>query len=120
MISAGQWLVILAGVAAGALGGILLKVGATELPVGATPLEWLGAVALNWKLVAAVILYLIPLVLWIHLLRVMDVSLLQPLLALVYVVTPVLAWALLGERVSLVRMAGIGVVIVGVIIIARS
>jgi drug/metabolite transporter (DMT)-like permease len=120
LINAGQWLVILVGVTAGAFGGILLKIGATELPVAASPFEWMRAVVLNWKLALAVVLYVIPLLLWIHLLRVMDISLLQPVLALVYVVTPVLAWVILGERVSLMRMAGIAVVMVGVVIIARS
>jgi drug/metabolite transporter (DMT)-like permease len=119
-VSAGQWVLILIGVASSAVGGILLKVGAMELPAGATSLQLLLAAALNWKLALAIVLYLVPLVLWMHLLRVLDISLLQPMLALVYVVTPLLAWAVLGERVSSLRMAGIGVVILGVVIIARS
>ena len=49
-----------------------------------------------------------------------PVSQAYPLLSLGYVLNAVLAWWLLGEAVTAVRMAGIGVIIVGVVLVVRS
>ena len=68
----------------------------------------------------AVVLYVIPLGFWIYLLRFVPISWLQPIFSLTYVLTPLLALAFLGEPVPPARWIGIGVIIVGVFLVARS
>ena len=48
------------------------------------------------------------------------VSIAYPMLSIGYAVNAVAAYYLLGEPVTPVRMAGIGVIIVGVFMVARS
>jgi multidrug transporter EmrE-like cation transporter len=42
------------------------------------------------------------------------------MLSIGYVINAALAWWLFGEAVGMQRLAGIGVIIIGVIIVARS
>ena len=120
MLSLSQWSMIVAGIASGALGGILLKMGATELRGDISPLEFAIAGFTNGKVLLAMLLYFLPVLIWLRLLRTIDISLLQPILALVYAVTPFLAWLLLDERISGMRIVGIAVVLLGVGIVSRS
>jgi multidrug transporter EmrE-like cation transporter len=49
-----------------------------------------------------------------------QVSIAYPMLSVGYVVNAIAAWYLFGEAVSLTRLLGIGVIILGVFILARS
>ena len=120
MLSLAQWWMIAVGIFTGAFGGILLKSGATELRGDLSPLEFAIAGLTNWKVLLALLLYFLPVLIWLKLLRTVDISMLQPILALVYAVTPFLAWLLLDERISGVRVIGIAVIFVGVAIVSRS
>jgi len=42
------------------------------------------------------------------------------MLSLGYVVTAFIAWAFMGEAVNAMRISGIGIIIVGVFLVARS
>lgn len=66
------------------------------------------------------ILQMIPLVSWVVLLKYMPLTKLQPMIALTYVVTPVLAVLFLGEHVGTLRMAGIGLIVLGVVLVSAS
>jgi len=48
------------------------------------------------------------------------VSIAYPMLSIGYVVNAVAAWALFGELLSAMRLTGIGIIIVGVYVLARS
>lgn len=102
-----------------AAGGILLKLGAMQLPPLHSIID-LFAIFLNWRIMAGLSLYFIPAVIWILLLRKVELSLLQPLMSMVYVVTPLLAVYYLGEHVSVLRWTGIGVIVIGVVIVSKS
>lgn len=101
------------------VGGVFLKAGATRLPPINGVLD-LCAIFMNWRILAGLALYFIPAVLWILLLRKVDLSLLQPLMSIVYVITPLLAFYFFKEHVSILRWTGIGVIIIGVTLISRS
>jgi drug/metabolite transporter (DMT)-like permease len=64
--------------------------------------------------------YGLSVLVWVVGLSRVPVSQAYPLLSLGYVVNAVLAWWLLGEAVTAVRMAGIGVIIVGVVLVVKS
>ncbi|MBS0580439.1 MAG: EamA family transporter [Proteobacteria bacterium] len=64
--------------------------------------------------------YGLSLIVWIVGLSRVPVSQAYPLLSLGYVLNVGLAWWLLGELPNLQRTAGIGVILAGVVLVARS
>lgn len=120
MITPLQFFLVLIGVAFGAVGSICLKLGA----VGINYRSGLGSaflqMALSPYVVIGLFLYVVPTFLWIYLLKSLPLSLLQPILALTYVVTPLMAMSLLSESISPMRWFGIATIIVGVCLVARS
>jgi multidrug transporter EmrE-like cation transporter len=59
-------------------------------------------------------------VVWILALSRVEVSIAYPLLSVGYVVNAIAAYYLFGEAVTPMRMIGIGVIILGVFLVARS
>ena len=114
------------------LTGVLLNAGAQLLLKAGTNV--LGVITLTrenwfetfWRMgtqgffVAGVVFYMVSLVVWIMGLSRVEVSIAYPMLSIGYVLNAVAAWYLFGEAVSMTRLAGIGVIIVGVYIVARS
>ncbi len=68
----------------------------------------------------ALLAYGISVLVWIVGLSRVPVSQAYPVLSLGYVLTAVLAWPLLGEPVSGLRLLGIGVIIAGVWLVTRT
>ena len=76
--------------------------------------------ALEPHILGGMTCYVVSLVVWIMGLSRVEVSIAYPMLSIGYALNAVAAWYLFGEAVSLTRLAGIGVIIVGVYIVARS
>jgi drug/metabolite transporter (DMT)-like permease len=76
--------------------------------------------ATEWHIVVALCCYALSVIIWILALSRVPVSIAFPLLSMAYIVTAVAAWYLLGEALSLTKVAGIVVIILGVIIISRA
>ena len=113
-----------AAVLLGTAGQILLKAGtnvighfeftlANVLPVGMR-------VAMEPRILGGVGCYAVGMVLWIMALSRTEVSVAYPMLSVGFALNALLAWWLLGEAVSLQRVAGILVIIAGVWLVARS
>jgi multidrug transporter EmrE-like cation transporter len=64
--------------------------------------------------------YGISVIIWILALSRVDVSIAYPMLSIGYIVNAFAAWALFGEILSVNKILGIGVIIVGVILLSRS
>ena len=64
--------------------------------------------------------YVISVVVWIMALARVEVSIAYPMLSIGYLVNAIAAWYLFGEAVTIMRMTGIGIIIIGVYIVARS
>ena len=92
---------------------LFLKAGTNAAPVG------LG-LALEPRILAGVGCYAVSLIVWILALSRTPVSIAYPMVSLGFALNAVLAWWLLGEAVTPMRMAGIGIIIVGVFLVARS
>ena len=75
------------------------------------------AVPSLWYAIAA---YGLSLIVWLVGLSRVPVTQAYPLLSLGYVINIGLAWWLLGEVPNLQRVAGIGVIVLGVVLVARS
>ena len=116
-------LIVLAGVLLNAVAQLLLKAGASSVgPIGG----W-GALrgaaptlATHPGVVGGLLCYVVSVVVWIVALSRVDVSIAYPMLSVGYVVNALLAMWLFGEAVSAQRWLGIGVILVGVTLIARS
>lgn len=115
---------VAAAVLLGTSGQILLKAGTNAVghfefalanvwPVGMR-------VALEPRIAGGVACYAVSLVLWIMALSRTEVSVAYPMLSLGFALNALLAWWLLGEAVSVQRLAGIAVIIAGVWLVARS
>lgn len=65
-------------------------------------------------------MYIVPVIIWIYLLKKLDITFLQPLFSLVYVITPVLAIAYLGESVSIYKWVGIAIILLGIFISSKG
>jgi multidrug transporter EmrE-like cation transporter len=64
--------------------------------------------------------YVLSVVIWIMALSRVEVSLAYPMLSIGYVVNAFAAWYLFGEALGPQRMAGIGAIMVGIFLVARS
>ena len=103
------------------LTGVLLNAGAQLLLKAGTNAEPLGLrLAIEPHILAGLACYVISVVVWVVALSRVPVSIAYPMLSIGYVVNAIAAYYLLGEQVTPLRFAGIGVIIVGVFIVARS
>jgi drug/metabolite transporter (DMT)-like permease len=115
-----QWALIIGGIVLGAIGGIFLKIGAQELSHDQHLQDIVWSAITNYKIALGFCMYLWPSFIWIYLLKKMDLSLLQPICALVYVITPILAFLFLKEQVSLQRGLGILIIMIGVYVVSKG
>ncbi|WP_140727012.1 EamA family transporter [Pseudomonas sp. Hp2] len=115
-----QLLIVFGLVVVGAFGTLLLKIGAGKVQYAQGVLSLIESVFRNPPLVVGFILQMIPLVSWVVLLKFMPLTKLQPMIALTYVVTPVLAVLFLGEHIGPLRLAGIGLIVLGVVLVSAS
>jgi multidrug transporter EmrE-like cation transporter len=115
---------VLAGVLLNAAAQLLLKAGTNSIGTfGFTADNFVPVglkVASNPYIAAGLGCYAISVVVWIMALSRIEVSLAYPMLSIGYVVNAVAAWYLFGEAVTVQRMIGIGTIIVGVFLVARS
>lgn len=115
---------ILIGVLLNATAQLLLKAGARA--IGSLPISFADAgvllerAALNGPILAGLLCYAVSVVVWILALTRVEVSVAYPMLSVGYVVNAVAAWALFSEQLSAQRLAGIGVIILGCWLVARS
>ena len=115
---------IFTGVMLNAVAQILMKAGTNavghfEFSAGnILPIGW--KLATEWHIVTALFCYALSVIVWILALSRVPVSIAFPMLSMAYIVTAVAAWYMLGEALSVTKVAGIGVIILGVIIISRA
>jgi multidrug transporter EmrE-like cation transporter len=64
--------------------------------------------------------YGISVIIWIVALSRVDVSIAYPMLSVGYVVNAFAAWSLFGEDLSPTKLVGIGIIVLGVYILARA
>ena len=83
------------------------------LPIGAR-------IASSPPILAGLACYGVSVVVWILALSRVPVSVAYPLLSIGYVVNAVAAWWLFGETLGAQKMVGIGFIVIGVFLVARS
>jgi drug/metabolite transporter (DMT)-like permease len=115
---------ILISVLGGAVGQVLLKMGMSNLGAMTFSLAHLGnllwRLATNPLVVGGLLIYACGTLFWLLALSRVDLSFAYPFASLSYVLMLLASWLLLNEHISLMRLAGSFVIIIGVLIISRS
>lgn len=115
---------ILTGVLLNAVAQLLLKAGTNA--VGTFDFTLANAWPIGMKLafephiMGGMVCYVVSLVVWIMALSRVPVSVAYPMLSIGYILNAAIAHWWLGEAVSVTRMSGIGIIALGVFVVARS
>jgi multidrug transporter EmrE-like cation transporter len=119
-----QFALVLTGVLLNAIAQLLLKAGAgslADVELRASNAALIASrVIFNVPILAGLGCYVLSVVVWILALARVEVSVAYPMLSLGYVVNALAAWWLFNESLSGARLAGIGIILVGVWLVARS
>jgi multidrug transporter EmrE-like cation transporter len=123
-VNAASFSLVLAGVLLNAAAQLLLKAGTNRIGEFAFTLD--NVVPVGLKVAASPFVlgglacYAVSVVVWIMALSRVPVSVAYPMLSIGYIVNAFAAWALFGESVTAQKLAGIGFIVVGVWLVARS
>ena len=115
---------VLTGVLLNAAAQLLLKAGTNA--VGHFEFQLGNLIPIGLKLglephiLGGMACYAVSLVVWIMALSRVPVSIAYPMLSIGYVINAFVAWHWFGEALSAQKLAGIGFVVVGVYLVARS
>src|SRR4051812_29142004 len=104
---------ILAGVLLNAGAQLLLKAGTNAMPLG------LG-LAIEPHILGGLACYVVSVVVWVAALSKVPVSIAYPMLSIGYIVNAFAAWYLFGEALTPMKLAGIGIIVIGVFVVARA
>jgi multidrug transporter EmrE-like cation transporter len=115
---------LMTGVLLNAAAQLLLKAGTNRVGEFAFALDNLLPVGMrlasNPFILGGVACYVVSLVVWIMGLSRVPVSVAYPMLSVGYVINAVAAWMLFGESLTAQKLIGIGFIVVGVFLVARS
>lgn len=115
---------LLTGILLNACAQLLLKAGVT--PVGKITLDSASLLptaiklAQQWPIWGGLSCYAISVIVWIIGLSRVEVSIAYPMLSLGYVLNAFAAWYLFGETLTPQRLLAIGIILIGVYLLARS
>ena len=115
---------VLSGVLLNAAAQLLLKAGTNA--VGRFDFQLANLLPIGLKLglephiMGGMACYAVSLVVWIMALSRVPVSIAYPMLSIGYVINAFVAWQWLGEGFSAQKLLGIGFIVLGVYIVARS
>ena len=115
---------IVFGVMLNAVAQLLLKAGTRTIgqfefsAANIWPIGW--SMATNPHIIGGLSCYVVSVVVWIMALSRVEVSIAYPMLSLGYIVNAFFAWYLFGEALTPTRLVGMGVIIVGVYLVAKT
>ena len=115
---------VLTGVLLNAVAQLMLKAGTNA--IGAFQFSTANLAPIGWKvatqpfILGGLACYAVSVVVWILALSRVEVSIAYPMLSVGYVVNAIAAYFLFGEAMGVQRLVGIGIIILGVYIVARS
>lgn len=112
-MSAASFSLVLVGVLLNAAAQLLLKAGTNAMALG-------PRLALEPHILGGLACYVVSVVVWVVALSRVPVSIAYPMLSIGYIVNAVAAWYLFGETLSAMKLAGIGVIVAGVFMVARA
>jgi multidrug transporter EmrE-like cation transporter len=115
---------VLAGVLLNAAAQLLLKAGTNRVGEFAFAMDNLVPIgtklAMNPFILGGLACYVVSVVVWILALSRVPVSVAYPMLSIGYIVNALAAWMLFGESLGAQKLVGIGFIVIGVFLVARS
>lgn len=115
---------ILMSVIGGAVGQIILKKGMTSMgPLTLTAQTLLGTLwrmATNPYVIIGLAIYMAGTVFWLTALSRVELSFAYPFASLSYVLMLAAAWILFKENITVTRLIGTAVIVIGVLLVARN
>jgi multidrug transporter EmrE-like cation transporter len=100
---------------------LLLKKGATATAGLAGAASWTGVAALgSWWTWAGIVTYVASFASWLYVLKYVPLGVAFALVNAAHVFVPIGAWLFLREPISLQRWVGIGLIVCGILLIARQ
>jgi drug/metabolite transporter (DMT)-like permease len=117
-------LYILVSVLMGAVGQVLLKRGMSSMGPLTLDVSQLGRIIWNIGtnpfVIGGLAVYVTSTLFWLAALSRVDLSYAYPFVSLSYILMLIASWQLFSENISLLRLVGSFVVILGVLLISRS
>lgn len=77
-------------------------------------------ILLSYWIWIGIAIYVISIIIWLMILSRVEVSIAYPLISLGFIFNAIAAHYLLGEQVTIVRITGIVIILVGIFVVARS
>lgn len=103
-----------------AVGQTMFKISAMGLPGRSNGPQQLLALAFSPIFWAALVLYGCGTLLWIVILQSVPLSKAYPFAALGFVIVPVLAFVIFGEKLTLGYAFGVGLIVAGIVVTANA
>ncbi|HVJ49801.1 SMR family transporter [Desulfitobacterium sp.] len=107
----------------GAIGQILVKLGAIHLELDFSSTHLFGSlfsILKNLPVMSGLFFYGISFLLWVKVLTKLELSYAYPLVSIGYVLIMLVSWLVFKESISIYRILGTLFIIFGVILVARS
>lgn len=116
------YLVAFLSIALSAIAQYFLKIGVGQLSWLTTTSfrQKIDSLVTNWPLIGGVGCYVLSMIFWLYVLSKMEMSKAYPLVSIGYIFTLLIGHFLLGESVSLFKVVGIVLIVLGVFFITRA
>ncbi len=114
-----NWIII-SSIACSALAQIMLKLGMSRQSIDSITAESLIRLFLNPFIIAGMGLYITAMLIWLYVLKQVEVSYAYPFTALGFVLVMAISYFFMAEQVTPLRLAGIGLIIAGIFLISKS
>ena len=115
-----QYVAALTSIILGAIAQYFLKVGVIAVSEKSKNIsEIIKSGVTNWHLLSGLFCYGLSLLLWFYVLSKMELSKAYPLVSLGYVFTLILGYWFLNEEITISKIIGITLIMVGVIVLVR-
>ena len=111
---------LLVAICLGATGQVLIKTGLRNLGEQPAPAVVVTSLFRSPFVAGGFACYAVSSILYLLALSTLALSYAYPMIALSYVIVTVLAWRVLDERVPALRIAGLGIIMLGVVVVALS
>ncbi|KKS07022.1 MAG: Multidrug resistance protein, SMR family [Parcubacteria group bacterium GW2011_GWB1_41_4] len=122
-----KYLLLLIVLFTGILGQILLKIEANQLVPLLPEIDSLGKFLLvvfsflkNFKILLVLFLYGLGFLTWIFILTKFELSYVFPMLVIIYPLVMFFSWIFLKEDITTLRVLGTLIIVIGIILVAKS
>jgi multidrug transporter EmrE-like cation transporter len=111
------YIIALISIVLGSLGQFLLKLGSADVKLGKGLMTTALSFVLNLNIVISLFCFFTSMIIWVFVLKRMELSIAYPMVSLGYIITMTLAFLFLKEPLQLAKLLGTALIIAGVMVI---